>query len=51
MVGVLGDPLTGALGSIGEAVTLPTVLLVPAAALAWFAVPEPAGKELEELAG
>lgn len=51
LVGVLGDPRTGPVGSIGDAATGLCVLLLPAAAVVWFAVPEPSGRELEELAG
>ncbi len=49
LVGVIGDPQTG-IGSIGDAVTWLTVLLIPAALLIWLAVPEPAGRELEDIA-
>jgi putative MFS transporter len=49
LVGLIGDPTTG-IGSIGDAVTWLTLLLIPAALLIWLAVPEPAGRQLEDLA-
>jgi MFS family permease len=41
VVGMLGDHVTGALGSIGDAMTLATIAMLPAAmAVAWWFVPE-----------
>lgn len=50
LVGVLGDPRTGPIGSIGDTVALLAVLLLPAAYVVWRYLPETAGRELEEIA-
>lgn len=49
LVGVLGDHYTGALGSIGDTVSLLLLLFVPATWLIWRHLPETQGRELEEI--
>jgi putative MFS transporter len=49
LVGVLGDHYTGALGSIGDAVSILVLLFVPATWLVWRHLPETKGQELEEI--
>lgn len=49
LVGVLGDHYTGALGSIGDTVSLLLLLFVPATWLIWRHLPETKGRELEEI--
>ena len=49
LVGVLGDHYTGALGSIGDTVTILVLLFVPATWLIWRHLPETKGRELEEI--
>ena len=49
LVGVLGDHYTGALGSIGDTVSLLLLLFVPATWLIWRHLPETRGRELEEI--
>ncbi len=49
LVGVLGDHYTGALGSIGDTVSILTLLFVPATWLIWRHLPETKGRELEEI--
>lgn len=49
LVGVLGDHYTGALGSIGDAVSILVLLFVPATWLIWRHLPETKGRELEEI--
>ncbi|MEX2394163.1 MAG: MFS transporter [Actinomycetota bacterium] len=49
LVGVLGDHYTGALGSIGDTVSLLTLLFVPMTWLIWRHLPETKGRELEEI--
>jgi putative MFS transporter len=49
LVGVLGDHYTGALGSIGDAVTVLVLLFFPATWLVWRHLPETKGRELEEI--
>ncbi len=49
LVGVLGDHYTGALGSIGDTVTVLVFLFVPAVWLVWRHLPETKGRELEEI--
>ncbi|MGH2759671.1 MAG: MFS transporter [Actinomycetota bacterium] len=49
LVGVLGDHYTGALGSIGDAVSILVLLFVPATFLIWRHLPETKGRELEEI--
>jgi hypothetical protein len=50
LVGVLGDHATGAIGNIGDTVTLLMVLQVPTLYLVWRFMPETKGKELETIA-
>jgi MFS transporter, putative metabolite:H+ symporter len=49
LVGVLGDHYSGALGSIGDTVTILVMLFVPATWLIWRHLPETMGRELEEI--
>jgi hypothetical protein len=49
LVGVLGDHYTGALGSIGDTVTILVLLFIPATWLIWRHLPETKGRELEEI--
>jgi putative MFS transporter len=50
LVGVLGDHATGAIGNIGDTVTLLFVLQIPTIWLVWRYMPETKGRELEEIA-
>jgi putative MFS transporter len=50
LVGILGDHTTGAIGNIGDTVTLLMVLQVPTLYLVWRFMPETKGKELEQIA-
>jgi putative MFS transporter len=49
LVGVLGDHYSGALGSIGDTVTILVLLFLPATWLIWRHLPETVGRELEEI--
>lgn len=49
LVGILGDHATGAIGNIGDTVTLLMVLQIPALFLIWRYMPETKGLELEEV--
>jgi hypothetical protein len=49
LVGVLGDHYTGALGSIGDTVSILVLLFLPATWLIWRHLPETKGRELEEI--
>ena len=49
-VGVLGDHVSGPIGSIGDSVTLLAVLWLPAAWLVWRHLPETRGVDLDLLA-
>lgn len=49
LVGILGDHYTGALGSVGDSVTLLTFLFVPMTWLIYRHLPETKGRELEEI--
>jgi hypothetical protein len=49
LVGVLGDHYTGALGSIGDTVSVLVLLFFPATWLIWRHLPETKGRELEEI--
>jgi putative MFS transporter len=51
LVGILGDHATGAIGNIGDTVTVLMVLQVPTIWLVWRYLPETKGKELEEIVG
>jgi putative MFS transporter len=50
LVGILGDHSTGAIGNIGDTVTLLMVLQVPTLWLVWRYMPETKGMELEDIA-
>ena len=50
VVGILGDHATGAIGNIGDTVTLLMVLQIPTIWLVWKFMPETKGKELEQIA-
>jgi MFS family permease len=49
LVGVLGDHYTGALGSIGDTVSIMVLLFLPGTWLIWRHLPETKGRELEEI--
>jgi putative MFS transporter len=49
LVGILGDHATGAIGNIGDAVTLLMILQLPALYLIWRYMPETKGLELEDV--
>lgn len=49
LVGILGDHATGAIGNIGDTVTLLMILQIPAMYLIWKFMPETKGVELEEV--
>jgi putative MFS transporter len=49
LVGILGDHATGAIGNIGDTVTLLMILQLPALYLIWRFMPETKGLELEEV--
>ncbi len=49
LVGILGDHYTGALGSIGDAVSILVLLFLPATWLVWRHLPETKGRELEDI--
>ena len=49
VVGILGDHATGAIGNIGDTVTVLMVLQIPTIWLIWKYMPESKGKELEEI--
>ena len=49
LVGVLGDHATGAIGNIGDTVTLLFVLQIPTIWLVWKYMPETKGMELEDI--
>jgi len=49
LVGVLGDHATGAVGSIGDTVSLLMILWLPGIFIVWRYLPETRGMELEEL--
>jgi putative MFS transporter len=49
LVGVLGDHYTGALGSVGDTVSILVLLFLPATWLIWRHLPETKGRELEEI--
>jgi MFS transporter, putative metabolite:H+ symporter len=50
LVGILGDHSSGAIGNIGDTVTLLMVLQIPTIWLVWRYMPETKGLELEEIA-
>ncbi len=49
IVGILGDHSTGAIGNVGDTVTLLMLLQLPMLYLLWRFLPETKGRELEEL--
>ncbi len=49
LVGILGDHSTGAIGNIGDTVTLLMILQLPALYLIWRFMPETKGLELEDV--
>lgn len=49
LVGTLGDHYTGALGSVGDAVSMLVLVSIPALWLVWRHLPETKGRELEEI--
>jgi len=49
LVGILGDHSTGAIGNIGDTVTLLMVLQVPTIYLVWRYMPETKGRELDDV--
>ena len=51
LVGVLGDHATGAVGSIGDTVSLLMLLWLPGIFLVWRYIPETKGMELEDVHG
>ena len=51
LVGVLGDHATGAVGSIGDSVSLLMVLWLPGIWIVVRYLPETRGRELEEITG
>jgi MFS transporter, putative metabolite:H+ symporter len=51
LVGVLGDPYHGAIGNIGNTLSLLMLVALPAAFLIWRYMPETRGIELEVAAG
>ena len=51
LVGVLGDHASGAVGNIGDTVSLLMIIEIPCLFLVWRHMPETRGRELEEIAG
>jgi putative MFS transporter len=49
LVGILGDPTSGAIGSIGATVSLLMLVWVPALWLIWRYIPETRGETLEQI--
>ncbi|MEY2420968.1 MAG: transporter, putative metabolite:H+ symporter [Acidimicrobiaceae bacterium] len=49
LVGILGDHTTGAIGNIGDTVTVLMIIQIPALYLVWRYMPETKGRELEEI--
>jgi putative MFS transporter len=49
LVGILGDHTTGAIGNIGDTVTMLMIIQIPALYLVWRYMPETKGRELEEI--
>ncbi len=50
LVGILGDHATGAVGNVGDTVSLLMLLQLPTIWLVWRYMPETRGRELEEIA-
>ena len=51
LVGLLGDHATGAIGSIGDTVSLIMLLWLPGIYIVWRFIPETKGMELEDIHG
>ena len=51
LVGILGDHATGAIGNIGDTVSLLMIMQLPGVFLFWRYMPETKGLELEEISG
>jgi putative MFS transporter len=49
LVGILGDHATGAIGNIGDTVSLLMIMQLPGIFLIWRHMPETKGRELDEL--
>src|SRR5437764_6783469 len=49
LVGILGDHTTGAIGNVGDAVSLLMIMTAPGIYLIWRHMPETKGRELDEL--
>ena len=49
LVGILGDHSTGAIGNIGDTVSLLMIMQLPGIFLIWRHMPETKGRELDEL--
>src|SRR5437764_256329 len=49
LVGILGDHATGAIGNVGDAVSLLMIMTAPGIYLIWRHMPETKGRELDEL--
>jgi putative MFS transporter len=51
LVGILGDHATGAIGNIGDTVSVLMLAMLPSVYLIWRYMPETKGRELEEISG
>jgi putative MFS transporter len=51
LVGILGDHASGAIGNIGDTVSLLMIMQLPGIFLVWRYMPETKGRELEEITG
>jgi putative MFS transporter len=49
LIGVLGDHATGAIGNIGDTVSLLMIIQIPGLFLVWRHMPETKGRELEDI--
>jgi len=49
LVGILGDHATGAIGNVGDTVSLLMLLQIPTIWLVWKYVPETKGHELADV--
>jgi MFS transporter, putative metabolite:H+ symporter len=49
LIGVLGDHATGAIGNIGDTVSLLMIIQIPGLFLVWRHMPETRGRELEDI--
>lgn len=50
LVGILGDHASGAVGNIGDTVSLLMIMMTPGIYLVWRFMPEAKGRELEDIA-